>query len=160
MKRNTLFLVLTSLLFFLFQNCKNSNKPLPAANTINCDGLQNDVVTPADSAIIIAPTAITPNNDGFNDQFIIGNNLKSLKATIYDEYYTIIYTTTNLHINWNPPSQTNSYVIYYYRIEGITKTNKHVGKCGKIYSLLCKPGLINSSELITYSPDPIKACPN
>ena len=139
-----LFLAFVFLIFTLFGCSRDSNNPI----TIHCDNLQNDTRPPSDEAIIYVANAITPNGDGLNDQFspfLI--DVQSATIKIYSENSNLLLETTDFSVNWPVSNQSEDYVAYYYRIEGITDAGNKIGVCGKIHSLICIPSSINANQL-------------
>ena len=94
---------------------------LSAVNEFGCiDSIDKIVVIY--NLPLIFPNVITPNNDGYNDFFVIQNaeKIKSTVLSIYDRWGKLIYRKENYMNEWNGdefPSGTYYYVFEYLKKE-------------------------------------------
>jgi len=134
----------------LLSNCKKSEE---AITHINCDGLVTDTLGTGDAGRIYSPNAFTPNADALNDLYrVITKNISTIALTIYDGNNNIAFTTTQLNLPdqngfastafWAPTSSASSYETYYYKIQVVTNSGRHIGACGELYKLSCFPSTI------------------
>src|SRR5205085_5204221 len=126
-------------------NCKKSNDTL---RHINCDGLVTDTLGTGDAGRIFIPNAFTPNGDGNNDIIRpITLNIASLVFTIYDENNVVVFSTAQMNLGWSTQLSGSVATKYYYKIQAVTNANKHIGVCGDVYALNCRPGNIAATSL-------------
>ena len=169
-------LLITLIATIVLSNCKKSND---AVTHVNCDGLITDTLGTGDTARIYMQNAFTPNGDFRNDiSRPIVKGLSSIVFTIYDANNNIVFTTTQLSApdphglascpGWST-SSPSTYEIYYYKIQGTTIANHHIGTCGELYKLACFPSTIPKSSLFfedqllingTYDPNTGETIPN
>ncbi|HMJ46940.1 MAG TPA: gliding motility-associated C-terminal domain-containing protein [Ferruginibacter sp.] len=125
------------IVIILSQGCSKSTNPL---NLINCDGLVTDTLGTNDNGRIYMPNAFTPNGDGLNDiSRPLTVNISSISFTIYDENNNVVFTTAQLNQGWATTVPSNSFIKYYYKIQGVTTGNHRIGACGDLYKLSCRP---------------------
>lgn len=67
---------------------------------LNCNSDSTKVCCSFDSLVI--PNGITPNNDGYNDKWIITNSgiCKYIKVTVFNRWGNIVYKNDNYSNNW------------------------------------------------------------
>ncbi len=76
-------------------------------------------ITFTDSCFII-PNVFTPNNDGFNDYFVIQNTLSwNINLQVYNRWGNIVYQNNNYQNNWEGKDVADG--VYYYII--VAKNN-------------------------------------
>jgi hypothetical protein len=129
----------------IIAGCKNTDKEeVVVVQLTNCDGLITDTLGTNSNARIYMPSAFTSNGDGKND--IIKptiTNATSVSFTLYSSNNTILFNTNQLNQGWAaPPIPSNSYSVYYYKIQITTTANKKIGICGEVYNLACYPASI------------------
>jgi hypothetical protein len=130
--------------------CRNTDTNVSEILTlINCDGLVTDTLGTNDNARIYMPSAFTCNGDGKNDVIkptII--NATSISFTLYNSNNGIVFTTNQINQGWSAPSiPSNSYSVYYYKIQVTTSASRKIGICGEVYNLTCYPAAIPSSKI-------------
>lgn len=72
--------------------------------------------------IYIFPNVITPNNDNFNDSFVILGNETTSSLKIYNRYGVEIYQSENYQNNWNAENQPDGLYFYIFK-----STKEHKG---------------------------------
>ncbi len=131
------------------QGCRNTDKQEPIKPLENCNGLISDTLGTNDNARIFMPSAFTSNGDGKNDLIkptII--NATAISFTLYNSSNTIVFSTTQPNQGWAAPAiPTNSYAVYYYKIQITTAANRKIGVCGEVYNLTCYPPAIPSANI-------------
>jgi CHU_C Type IX secretion signal domain len=133
------------LVLIIVSSCKK-NKDQVAH--INCDGLITDTLGTNDNGRIYMQNAFTPNGDGLNDiSRPITKNISSLVYTIYDGDNNVVFTTNTLLAGWSTTVGSNKFETYYYKIQAITSSGRHIGMCGELYKLSCFPASIPKSSL-------------
>ncbi|MEQ1553848.1 MAG: hypothetical protein ABL929_06705 [Ferruginibacter sp.] len=136
------FFILFVIVVTIFVGCKN-NEEIPSIIyvPINCDGLVTDTAGTNDNGRVFMPTAFTSNNDGKNDNIKPSfKNITSMVFTLYDVQNNVVFTSSQIGQGWVAPAiQTNSYSVYYYKIQATTNSNKKIGVCGTTYNLTCFP---------------------
>jgi hypothetical protein len=140
------------------EGCRNTDKEESSAKPlVNCDGLITDTAGTNDNARIYMPSAFTSNADGKNDVIKPTiTNTTSISFTLYNSSNTIVFNTTQLNQGWTAPSiPSNSYSVYYYKIQVITNANRKIGICGEVYNLACYPPAIPRSNI--YFEDQLRA---
>ena len=126
-------------------NCRKTDD---TQRHINCDGLVTDTLGTGDAGRIFIPNAFTPNGDGINDIIRpVPRNIASLVFTIYDENNNILFSTNQMSLGWGPLFTGSTAIKYYYKIQAVTNANKHIGVCGDVYALNCRPGNIAATSL-------------
>lgn len=90
-------------------------------NGYNCTDSASIILTGEPCCEIGLPNAFSPNGDGLNDYFglITPGNPKSYLLNIYDRWGTLVFTTTNVHTQWDgtvkgSPSEMG---VYFYYVE-------------------------------------------
>ena len=134
----------------IIQSCKNTDKEESSlVRLTNCEGLISDTLGTNDNARIYMPTAFTSNGDGKNDLIKPTiTNATAISFTLYNASNTIVFTTTQPNQGWAAPSiPSNSYSVYYYKIQITTAANRKIGICGEVYNLTCYPSAIPSSKI-------------
>jgi hypothetical protein len=147
MKKIMLFVMIAS---SIMVGCKNTDiEETSVVQLINCDGLITDTLGTNDNARIYMPSAFTSNGDGKND--VIKPTIASaisVSFTLYNSNNTIVFNTNQLNQGWTaPPIPSNSYSVYYYKIQITTSANKRIGICGEVYNLTCYPGSIPRTSI-------------
>jgi hypothetical protein len=131
-------------------SCKNTDKEESSVvQLINCDGLITDTLGTNDIARIYMPSAFTSNGDGKNDVIKPTiTNATSISFTLFSSNNTIIFNTNQLNQGWTAPSiPSNSYAVYYYKIQITTIANRKIGICGEVYHLACYPTSIPRTSI-------------
>jgi Tfp pilus assembly protein FimT len=134
----------------IIQSCKNTDTDVSTLITlVNCDGLITDTLGTNDNARIYMPSAFTSNGDGKNDVIkpTIAN-ATSISFTLYNSSNTIVFNTNQLNQGWTAPAiNSNSYAVYYYKIQITTNANRRIGICGEVYNLTCYPAAIPRTSI-------------
>jgi len=134
-----------SLLIVAMAGCSKNNSD---AVTVHCDNLQNDNRPATDEGRIDVANAITPNGDGLNDRFHpFFTDVQTATTRIYDANSNQVFETTSFVVDWPATNQSQNYINYYYRIEGITNDGNKIGVCGRIYSITCIPSTVSVNEI-------------
>lgn len=122
---------------FTFLSCSKSNDTM---DHVNCDGLVTDTLGNNDNAKIDMPNAFTPNGDGINDIIRpITQNITSFTFTIYNKSNGIVFTSSTPLQGWSSTLGANSFETFYYKIQATTNSGNHIGTCGELYKLSCRP---------------------
>jgi hypothetical protein len=130
--------------------CRNTDKEESGlVRLTNCDGLITDTAGTNDNARIYMPSAFTSNGDGKNDLIKPTiTNASSMSYTLYNSSNTIVFNTTQQNQGWAAPFiPSNSYSVYYYKIQITTSANRRIGICGEVYNLTCYPASIPTSNI-------------
>ena len=114
---------------------------------INCDGLITDTLGTGDTARIYMVNAFTPNGDGINDLCRgIVSGASSFVLTIYDGNNNVVFTGTHF-TDYFQPTLPSTYTKYYYKIQVTTAQNHHIGECGDLYAMSCRPSSLTLNDL-------------
>ncbi|MFT3910831.1 MAG: hypothetical protein QM737_15545 [Ferruginibacter sp.] len=148
----TISFILISALIFVCSCKKHHDNVVP----INCDGLVTDTLGTGDTAKIYMVNAFTPNGDGLNDVcrgIVFGGS--SYILTIYDENNNVVFTGTT-HTDYFEPTLPSTYTKYYYKMQVTTAQGHHIGECGDLYAMSCRPSNLTLNDLrledeLTYS---------
>lgn len=97
----------------------------PDGDTLFCTDTVTDTVRITPSTLQF-PSVVTPNGDGYNDRFRIGNLIEYHrypynKLTIYDRWGHLVYQVDNISLDdhfWDPESTSTPDGTYYYRFVG------------------------------------------
>jgi CHU_C Type IX secretion signal domain len=134
----------------MIEGCRNTNREESSlVQLTNCDGLITDTLGTNDNARIYMPSAFTSNGDGKNDVIkpTIAN-ATSVSFTLYNSINAIVFTTNQLNQGWTAPAiNSNSYAVYYYKIQITTSANRRIGICGEVYNLTCYPAAIPRTSI-------------
>jgi CHU_C Type IX secretion signal domain len=134
----------------IIQSCRNTGTDVSTLiPLVNCDGLITDTLGTNDNARIYMPSAFTCNGDGKNDVIKPTiTNATSISYTLYNSNNGIVFTTNQMNQGWSAPSiPSNSYSVYYYKIQITTSAGRKIGMCGEVYNLTCYPAAIPSSKI-------------
>jgi gliding motility-associated-like protein len=85
--------------------------------------------------IIYCPNAFTPNGDGRNDVWNVeGENIASLKFSIYDQWGELLFTSTSLQNGWDGTYKGTKEPlgVYVYYLEAVMNDGQNVKKKGTI----------------------------
>ena len=81
-------------------------------------GPDTTIIPPSENSLTI-PNAFTPNNDNYNDNFIIkGQNIKSVNGKILNRWGQELFSFANLTVSWDGKYKGNdvSEGVYFYFI--------------------------------------------
>lgn len=79
------------------------------------------------------PNAFSPNNDGFNDGWIIkGNKITNVKVFVYNRFGDLIWFTEQLEDPWFPSEDNIGIDAYTYRVEAINYFGEEIVYTGHI----------------------------
>lgn len=128
-----------------FTACKRTTTNVPQ---VHCAGLLNDSITANDSARIFMPNAFTPNGDGINDVFVpVAVHISTIDFTVYDAGMHEVFNSKVLNEGWKPSISSGPAFIFYYKVQAVTTSHKHIGLCGEFYRLSCLPAWLSASRL-------------
>lgn len=97
----------------------------PSGRLIQCaDTVENTILLINDN--IIFPNVVTPNGDGINDRFVIGNLVEGLaypinQLDIYDKWGSRVFHAVNIQREdqfWDPAKTNTPAGTYFYRFSG------------------------------------------
>lgn len=97
----------------------------PSGHLMQCtDTVENTILLINDN--LIFPNVVTPNGDGVNDKFVIGNLVEGLaypinQLDIYDKWGSRVYHATNIQRAdqyWDPAKTNTPTGTYFYRFSG------------------------------------------
>lgn len=89
----------------LYLHPKTYPVTVEVSDVYGCKYLLEEEVGVEKSANITVPSAFTPNEDGFNDEFYLGtHNYVSLQFRVFNRWGQLIYETDNLDFRWNGKS--------------------------------------------------------
>lgn len=97
----------------------------PSGNLIQCaDTVENTILLINDN--LQFPNVVTPNDDGINDRFVIGNLVEGLaypinQLDIYDKWGSRVYHASNIQSAdqfWDPAKTNTPAGTYFYRFSG------------------------------------------
>jgi CHU_C Type IX secretion signal domain len=138
-------LLLAIVVSSIVQSCRNTDKEESSIGRLtNCEGLISDTLGTNDNARIFMPSAFTSNGDGKNDLIKPTiTNATAISFTLFNSNNTVVFSTTQPNQGWTAPFiPSNSYSIYYYKIQITTAANRKIGICGEVYHLACYPPAI------------------
>jgi gliding motility-associated-like protein len=83
---------------------------------------------------VYAPTAVSPNGDGINDQWKVEAwNVQNVRIRVYDKLGNLVFATNRLDEEWVPTSGGNE--AFVYRIEAVDQDGREFALHGHILSL-------------------------
>jgi len=85
--------------------------------------------------IVYCPNAFTPNGDGRNDVWnVAGENIASLKYSIYDQWGELLFTSTSLQNSWDGTYKGTKEPagVYVYYLEAVMNDGQDIKKKGTI----------------------------
>ena len=96
----------------------------------------NVTIIPSPEALITAPNAFTPNNDGLNDVFriIVNDRVKMHQLRIYNRWGQLIFSTTDLTQGWHADKMPSGTYIWVVDGEDLFNKNK-LKKSGQLLLL-------------------------
>ena len=88
---------------------------------------KSDILEIMEECPVSAPTAFSPNGDGFNDEFnIIDNNVASFNLTIYNRWGEMVYNSSSFQNGWDgiyknnqAPMDLYTFIVKGVKIDGI-----------------------------------------
>lgn len=89
----------------------------------------------AENVMLFAPSAFTPNGDGFDDNFLVGYyGIKSLHIDIYSRWGTLIYSSEDKDFRWDGKykNQECPEGVYVFVATGIGENNQEYIRKGTI----------------------------
>lgn len=107
-----------------FQDTGHYPVMLVVTNTENCT---DTIIIDVTVVEIIAPNIFTPNNDGFNDKFVIPNLAEQFpdsKLYIYNRWGKRIYKSENYQNDWDGEKHPEGTYFYFLYVSDINKTEK------------------------------------
>ena len=143
-------LLIAMIIGSMIESCRNTDKEESSiVRLTNCEGLISDTLGTNDNAKIFMPSAFTSNGDGKNDMIKpTVANATTISYTLYNSSNTIVFSTTQQNQGWVAPTiPSNSYTVYYYKIQITTTANRKIGICGEVYNLSCYPPAIPRSNI-------------
>jgi hypothetical protein len=150
------FILLLSIFTICIVSCKNKQAETALHPRITvCDGL--DTASFVDVAKVYMPSAFTSNSDGKNDNIKpTVSNVSSFTFTVNDINNVEVFRSTQAGQGWTAPAiSSNTFVLYYYRIQAISTSGRRIEKCGEVYNLTCYPSAIPRVSL--YFEDQLRA---
>lgn len=86
---------------YTFGNVGEYEVTLTAWSASGCSNSSSLIIT-LDNIAVHIPSAFTPNNDGFNDEFFIGHwGIQIIQMKIFDRWGELIYETTDPNFRWD-----------------------------------------------------------
>ncbi|MDP5121056.1 MAG: gliding motility-associated C-terminal domain-containing protein [Spirosomaceae bacterium] len=109
---------------------------IKAIDVNGVESFSNTIEIPIRASIYL-PNAFTPNNDGFNNEFIISGNTKRITDytfTIYNRWGEAIFSTNDLATGWNGKISDNLAPpgYYTYQINANTNTGEAIEQKGVV----------------------------
>ena len=84
----------------------------------NACGTASDTLEIARRTIVLdsLPNIITPNDDSFNQHFVVGKEIGLCRLLVYNRWGDMVYQSVDYKNNWDAPGLSSG--IYYYRLRG------------------------------------------
>lgn len=108
---------------------------LTATNELGCDTIVAKEL-PVEEAKLKIPDVLTPNSDGFNDQFVIQNDksgvdityeFKRVEVYVYNRYGRVVYKNSNYQSDWEADGLSDGTYFYVIRTHGQFRDDEYQG---------------------------------
>lgn len=111
------------------------------------------ILPQGDSAVILFPSAFTPNGDGLNDTWhpVFNQHITALEIRIIDLKGKLQFTGNDLNASWKPMNDANTGITRYIaRVKATSTSGNVVDACMDVYTYYCTPknAPIDNSQLL------------
>lgn len=101
-----------------------------------CEGQFSKLIEVKELIVVSIPSAFSPNGDGVNDFFYIGNNLMTdLDFKVYNRWGELVFQSQNMDFKWDgfsPSGKRLAEGVYIYFFDGIDIQGRSVERTGTI----------------------------
>jgi len=105
-------------------------------DTNQCEKFLQRVIEVKEVFGVHAPSAFSPNNDGYNDVFVVGTyEINALHIEIYDRWGKIIFISDDPNFSWDGKNQAGKVCpegVYVYKVTALSNTKKEIEQAGTI----------------------------